>query len=63
MGAGVPREIPGILDELSGHNEVQMNLNVDGAASGADFMVCFNPSSYFKGSLVGLNWADRGFLP
>jgi nitronate monooxygenase len=54
MGAGVPREIPGILDGLSGHEEVRMSLNVEGVSSGDGFTARFNPSSHFGGTLTGL---------
>ncbi len=62
MGAGVPREIPGILDALCGHNDVRMNLSVEGTASGADFTVRFSPSSYFGGSLIELQLNRPRFL-
>ncbi|MDP4199347.1 MAG: nitronate monooxygenase [Bacteroidota bacterium] len=33
MGAGIPREIPGILDRLANHETTTMRIQVDGAAS------------------------------
>ncbi|MBI1910867.1 MAG: nitronate monooxygenase [Deltaproteobacteria bacterium] len=43
MGAGIPREIPGILDRLSNHEEVSLSLNVDGADKEDDFRMFFDP--------------------
>ena len=31
MGAGIPREIPGVLDQLSRHEKVELKLQVEGA--------------------------------
>ncbi len=45
MGAGIPREIPGILDKLVNHEEVSMKINVIGAQTAGDFKLTFNPSA------------------
>lgn len=46
MGAGIPRTIPGILDQLAAHQEVSMKVNVHGAAVEDDFRVTFRPSDF-----------------
>ena len=43
IGAGIPREIPGILDRLARHEEVSMALHVEGASAQDDFRIHFNP--------------------
>jgi nitronate monooxygenase len=41
MGAGIPREIPGILDRLSEHKNVSLKIFVEDAAASDDFRVSF----------------------
>ena len=48
MGAGIPREIPGILDKLTKHEEVTYKINVLGATSGDDFKAIFNPKEILE---------------
>ncbi len=43
MGAGIPREIPGLMDELCDHKEVALRLDVDGASREDVFRILFNP--------------------
>ncbi len=62
MGAGVPREIPGILDALSAHEDVRMGLDVDGATPTEGFMTRFSPASHFGGSLTGSGVKRPRFL-
>lgn len=46
MGAGIPREIPGLLDALSEHREARLKLDVEGpAGAGPDEMV-FTPRDH-----------------
>ncbi len=44
MGAGIPREIPAILDRLARHEEVTLKLNVEDAAPQDDYRLRFQPS-------------------
>jgi nitronate monooxygenase len=44
MGAGIPRAIPGIIDQLILHEEVSLKINVQGAAAGEDNSMIFRPS-------------------
>jgi nitronate monooxygenase len=46
MGAGIPKEIPGVLDKLSLGKEVQMRLIVANSTSDDNFTIGFNPSLY-----------------
>ncbi|HPS76914.1 MAG TPA: nitronate monooxygenase [Thermoanaerobaculaceae bacterium] len=43
MGAGIPREVPGILDRLSRHEDVSMALHVEGASATDDFRSYLSP--------------------
>jgi nitronate monooxygenase len=61
MGAGIPREIPGILDRLAGHHEVSLRLDVEGASATDDFRVKFNPRELIAAKLPDLRRPD--FLP
>lgn len=43
MGAGIPREVPGILDRLARHEPARMSLNVEGAGPEDAFAITFDP--------------------
>jgi len=45
MGAGIPRSIPGILDEFTAHRPVSLKINVEQASSEDNFEIAFDPSS------------------
>lgn len=49
MGAGIPRAIPAIIDQLSVHQPVSMKINVQGAGPDDDHRVHFDPRAYFPG--------------
>ncbi len=51
MGAGIPLHIPGVLDLLAAHHEVEYKLSVTGAASTQDTQMHFNPADYAEGPL------------
>ena len=51
MGAGIPLHIPGVLDLLAAHHEVEYKLSVTGAASSQDTQMHFNPADYAEGPL------------
>lgn len=51
MGAGIPLHIPGVLDLLAAHHEVEYKLNVTGAVTGQDTQMHFNPVDYAEGPL------------
>jgi nitronate monooxygenase len=51
MGAGIPLHIPGVLDLLAAHHEVEYKLSVTGAPSTQDTQMYFNPADYAEGPL------------
>jgi NAD(P)H-dependent flavin oxidoreductase YrpB (nitropropane dioxygenase family) len=55
MGAGIPTQIPRILDKLVNHEPVSYRIDVVGAGAEDDFRIHFNPEDIFHGiaKLVG----------
>lgn len=49
MGAGIPLQIPGVLDDLSEHKPVSYRLDVVGADKGEEFRIHFDPEATFPG--------------
>lgn len=43
VGAGIPRFIPGVLDQLARGERVELALDVDGADEADRFVACFDP--------------------
>lgn len=64
MGAGIPTQIPGILDKLTRHQPVSYRVDVLGAGADDDYRIHFNPEDIFPGiaRLVGQLKRPR-FLP
>lgn len=54
MGAGIPREIPALLDKLSLHEDVSLKLHVVGATSSDNFQTSFFPTKYIEHKLLPL---------
>jgi nitronate monooxygenase len=54
MGAGIPRAIPAILDELAEGSPVDMRLDVKGAEEGDDFRARFDPARVMDGRVSEL---------
>jgi nitronate monooxygenase len=54
MGAGIPRAIPGLLDDLAQGFDVQMKIDVKGATSEGDPYVRFSPKAFAKGVIESL---------
>lgn len=48
MGAGIPVEIPGILDKFSDHQEASLQISVEGAAPGDNYRLQFAPNVFFS---------------
>ena len=48
MGAGIPREVPAILDRLAGHHDVSMALQVEGARTEDDFRAHLSPRGVLR---------------
>ncbi len=51
MGAGIPREIPGVLDRLAENLDVELGLHVDGASAEDAFKLRFDPHAVFGETL------------
>ena len=49
MGAGIPREIPAILDALAEHRVVRMKLDVEGSLAGEVDELVFDPQVHLPG--------------
>ncbi|MEO8623368.1 MAG: nitronate monooxygenase [bacterium] len=49
MGAGIPREIPGVLDALSAHLPARLKLDVEGASSAEPHELVFDPREHHPG--------------
>jgi nitronate monooxygenase len=54
MGAGIPRSIPGILDELSQGRHCRLKLDVEQAAPGEVFEYEFDPKTFMGEALTQL---------
>jgi nitronate monooxygenase len=49
MGAGIPREIPGVLDALAEHRPARLKLDVDGPAGTEPDELVFDPREHVTG--------------
>lgn len=47
MGAGIPREIPGVLDAFAEHKPAQIRFEIEGLAQGEAEWLTFDPTSCF----------------
>jgi nitronate monooxygenase len=64
MGAGIPMQIPGILDRLADHQAVSYRLDVSGASQDDDYRIHFDPEAIFPGVFEKLGTLKRPlFLP
>ncbi len=52
MGAGIPREIPGALDQLALHQETGLKIYVEGALPDEEFKSFFNPQEVMQGDFT-----------
>lgn len=55
MGAGIPTQIPEILDDLSCHKEVSYRVTVEGALPEDDFRTRFNPANIIPNPVNNLS--------
>jgi nitronate monooxygenase len=62
MGAGIPREIPGVLDALARHGRASLKLDVDGLAAGEVVEAAFDPADHW-GGVVPPTLQRPAFLP
>ena len=49
MGAGIPREIPAVLDALAEHRAVRLKLEVEGATAELPDEMMFDPQEHYPG--------------
>lgn len=64
IGAGIPTQIPGILDKLVDHQAASYRLDVHGAEPGDDYRLHFDPQAVFPGVAEKLGPLTRPyFLP
>jgi len=64
MGAGIPVQIPGILDKLADHQAVSYRLDVQGAEREDDTRLHFDPQAIFPGVVEKIGRLQRPcFLP
>ena len=49
MGAGIPRAIPGIMDDLAQGKEVRQRIDIEGALAGEESYTRFNPADFCGG--------------
>ena len=61
MGAGIPREIPGVLDALALHQPAQLRLEVEGAPADRVEYLRFEPAAHWDGTPPAIKRPD--FLP
>lgn len=54
MGAGIPREIPGVLDAFSSHSAASLKLHIDDAAPEDDYRIQFTPTEVVPAGLPPL---------
>ena len=48
MGAGIPLQIPGILDKLANHEQVRYRVDVKNSTSDDNYGLQFNPQEFFS---------------
>jgi NAD(P)H-dependent flavin oxidoreductase YrpB (nitropropane dioxygenase family) len=63
MGAGIPREIPGVLDALAEHLPAQIKFEIEGLPSGASEFLTFDPSSCVSPQVHHISLKRPAFLP
>jgi NAD(P)H-dependent flavin oxidoreductase YrpB (nitropropane dioxygenase family) len=50
MGAGIPRAIPGILDQLARGETAALKIDIDGGLPGEEFHATFDPAAFCGGT-------------
>jgi nitronate monooxygenase len=62
MGAGIPREIPGVLDALAEHRTATMRFDVEGLASTEAEWLTFEPAAHVYGGTLSMPLTRPAFL-
>ncbi|MEP6472189.1 MAG: nitronate monooxygenase [Gemmatimonadota bacterium] len=47
MGAGIPREIPGVLDALAAHRPVELRMDIEDDSAGGSEVISFDPRQHW----------------
>jgi len=64
MGAGIPVQIPGILDKLANHREVNYRIDVQGSTPDDNYRLPFDPQAIFSDAVEKIQQLTRPyFLP
>jgi NAD(P)H-dependent flavin oxidoreductase YrpB (nitropropane dioxygenase family) len=63
MGAGIPREIPGVLDAFSEHRPARMRFEVEGLSRDEAEFLEFDPSTIATPDLMTMPLKRPAFLP
>ncbi len=64
MGAGIPVQVPEILDRLADHDAASYRLDVQGADPGEEYRIHFDPKTLFPGVAESVGRLSRPrFLP
>ncbi|MCJ7702769.1 MAG: nitronate monooxygenase [Anaerolineales bacterium] len=64
MGAGIPVQIPGILDKLANHQDVSYRLDVTGSVPDDNYQLRFDPKAIFSEATQKIQQLSRPyFLP
>jgi len=64
MGAGIPVQIPGILDNLANHQDVSYRLDVTGSVPDDNYQLRFDPKAIFSEATQKIQKLSRPyFLP
>ncbi len=58
VGAGIPKAFPGIMDQLSQGQAVEMRIDVQGAEPGEAFVTRFDPAGICNGDVKKVNRPD-----
>lgn len=62
MGAGIPREIPGVLDAFAEHKPAQLKFDVEGLPRGETEYLTFDPASCTSPSIASAPLKRPAFL-
>lgn len=62
MGAGIPRAIPGVLDELALKRPVKLKIDVENAAAGEEYFSTFDPEEFCGGTEKAFTLKRPSFL-
>jgi nitronate monooxygenase len=54
MGAGIPKEIPGIIDRLAEHLDVSLKISVEEACPSDEHRIHFDPRSFIGSKIAAL---------